>query len=78
MIGTYGARQDIKRKASIEVPNGLLKESGTLRVHLAFDGPGPEEMVRDAVIIRLGENRKLERLTLHIDLEVKAKPPEKD
>ena len=54
MIGTYGARQDIKRKASIEVPNGLLKGSGTMRVHLAFDGPGPEEIVRDAVIIRLG------------------------
>jgi hypothetical protein len=76
MIGTYGARQEIKRKASIEVPNGLLKGSGTMRVHLAFDGPGPEEIVRDAVIIRLGVNRKLERLTLHIDLEVKAKPPE--
>ena len=76
MIGTYGARQDIKRKASIEVPNGLLKGSGTMRVHLAFDGPGPEEIVRDAVIIRLGANQKLERLTLHIDLEVRAKPPE--
>jgi mutual gliding-motility protein MglA len=76
MIGTYGARQDIKRKASIEVPNGLLKGSGTMRVHLAFDGPGPEEIVRDAVIIRLGTNNKLERLTLHIDLEVRSKPPE--
>ncbi len=76
MIGTNGARQDIKRKASIEVPNGLLKGSGTMRVHLAFDGPGPEEIVRDAVIIRLGVNQKLERLTLHIDLEVRAKPPE--
>jgi signal recognition particle receptor subunit beta len=76
MIGTYGARQDIKRKASVEVPNGLLKGSGTMRVHLAFDGPGPEEIVRDAVIIRLGVNQKLERLTLHIDLEVRAKPPE--
>lgn len=77
MIGTYGARQDIKRKASIEVPNGLLKGSGTMRVHLAFDGPGPEEIVRDAVIIRLGTNNKLERLTLHIDLEVRSKPPER-
>jgi signal recognition particle receptor subunit beta len=76
MIGAYGARQDIKRKASIEVPNGLLKGSGTMRIHLAFDGPGAEEVVRDAVIIRLGGNRKLERLTLHIDLEVRAKPPE--
>ena len=76
MIGTYAARQDYKRKASVEVPDGLLQGSGTMRVHLAFDGPGPEEIVRDAVIIRLGANQKLERLTLHIDLEVKAKPPE--
>jgi len=76
MLGTHGARQDHKRKATVEVPNGLLKRSGTMRVHLAFEGPGPEEIVRDAVVIRLGGNQKLERLTLHIDLEVKAKPPE--
>ena len=72
MIGTYGARQDIKRKASIEVPNGLLKGSGTMRVHLAFDGAGPEEIVRDAVDHPARGNQKLERLTLHIDLEVKG------
>ena len=76
MIGTYGARQEMKRKAIVEVPNGLLKGSGTLRLHLAFDAPGSEEMVRDALVIRLGANQKLERLTLHIDLEVRAKPPE--
>ena len=76
MIGTYGARQDLKRKATVEVPNALLKGSGNLRLHLAFEGPGPEEVVRDAVVIRLGANEKLERLTLHIDLEVRAKPPE--
>lgn len=75
MIGAYGAKQDIKRKASVEVPNGLLKEAGTMRVHLAFQGAGEgEEIVRDAVIIRLGANKKLERLTLHIDLEVKSRP----
>jgi signal recognition particle receptor subunit beta len=75
MIGTHGARQDVKRKASIEVPPGLLKSAGTLRLHLAFEnGAGPEEIVRDAVIIRLGDNKKLERLSLHIDLEVKGKP----
>ena len=74
MIGMYGARQDIKRKASVEVPNGVLKGAGTMRVHLAFDDGGAEEIVRDAVIIRLGANAKLERLSLHLDLEVKSKP----
>jgi signal recognition particle receptor subunit beta len=77
MIGTHGTRQDIKRKASIEVPNGLLKGSGTtMRVQVAFDGPEADGTVRDAVVIRLGANPKLERLTLHIDLEVKGKPPD--
>ena len=75
MVGTYGAKQDIKRKASIEVPADLLKGAGTMRVHLAFEnGAGPEEIVRDAVVIRLGANKKLERISLHIDLEVKGKP----
>jgi hypothetical protein len=76
MIGAYGARQELKRKAIVEVPSGLLKRSGNLRLHLAFDGAGPDEVVRDAVVIRLGANQKLERLTLHLDLEVKGKPPE--
>jgi small GTP-binding protein len=74
MIGSYAARQDIKRKATVEVPAGLLKGAGTLRVHLAFEGVGnEEEIVRDTVIIRLGGNRKLERLNLHVDLEIKTK-----
>ena len=79
MIGSYGAKQDIKRKATVELPNGLLKGARTMRLHLAFDegeGDGGEEIVRDAVIIRLGPNHKLERLNLHIDLEVKTKPEE--
>jgi signal recognition particle receptor subunit beta len=74
MIGHYGSRQDIKRKATIEIPSGLLKSAGTMRVHLAFEDGGSEEVVRDAVIIRLGTNARLERLNLHIDLEVKEKP----
>jgi len=43
MVGTYGAKQDIKRKASLEVPADLLKAAGTMRVHLAFEnGAGAE------------------------------------
>ena len=42
MVGGSGARQDVKRKASIEVPTGLLKSAGVLRLHLAFEnGAGP-------------------------------------
>jgi len=67
------ARQEVKRKANVEVPAHLLKSSSTVRLHLAFDGVGEEEVVRDAVTIKLVGNKKLERLTLHIDLEVKGK-----
>jgi signal recognition particle receptor subunit beta len=67
------ARQEVKRKASIEVPAELLKGTGDLKIHLGFEGEGGEEVVREALSVRLGANRKLERLTLHIDLEIKGK-----
>lgn len=67
------ARQELKRKVSLEVPAELLKTAGDLRLHLGFTADGSEEQVRDAVKVRLGNNRRLERLTLHLDLEIKAK-----
>jgi signal recognition particle receptor subunit beta len=70
-----GAREDVKRKASLEVPASLLKEAGAVRVQLAFErGPGQEDVVAEALTVKLTANRRLERLTLHLDLEVKAKP----
>jgi signal recognition particle receptor subunit beta len=66
-------RQELKRKASLEVPSHLLRSTGSLRVHLAFDGDDGEQVVHDAVSVKLVGNRRLERLTLHIDLEIKGK-----
>lgn len=66
-------RQEVKRKASVEVPAELLKGTGDLKIHLGFEAEDGEEVVREALTVRLGANRKLERLTLHIDLEIKAK-----
>ena len=69
-----GAREDVKRKASLDVPASLLKEAGAVRVQLAFErGPGHEDVVAEALTVKLTANRRLERLTLHLDLEVKAK-----
>ena len=67
------ARQDVKRKASLEVPGRLLKDASAMKIHLAFGEDGQEELVRDAVTVKLVGNRRLERLILHIELEIRGK-----
>jgi mutual gliding-motility protein MglA len=68
-----GARQEIKRKASVEVPGSLLKDASVLKIHLGLDVDGREESVPEAVIVKLSGNQRLERLTLRLDLEIKGK-----
>jgi signal recognition particle receptor subunit beta len=72
LVSDRDARQEVKRKASIEIPAHLLKDSSNLTVHLAFDGK-EEELVRDAIQVKLIGNKRLERLILHIDLELRGK-----
>jgi mutual gliding-motility protein MglA len=72
MVPDAGARQEVKRKASLEIPAHLLKTASALKIHLGFDGAESED-VRDALTVKLVGNRRLERLTLHLDLEIKAK-----
>jgi hypothetical protein len=67
------ARPEIKRKVAVEVPGHLLRGASSVRIHLAFDGGEPEQLVRDAVTVPLVGNRRLERLILHLDLELKGK-----
>jgi signal recognition particle receptor subunit beta len=66
-------RQEVRRKASVEVPGRLLKNASSMKIHLGFDGEGAEEFVRDAVTVSLVGNKRLERLTLHIELDIKGK-----
>jgi signal recognition particle receptor subunit beta len=73
MVSERDSRQEVKRKVSVDVPDGLLKGATDLRVHLAFERDGKEEMVEDAVTIKLIGNRRLERLILHLDLDLKGK-----
>ncbi len=74
LVSDRDARQDVKRKAVLDVPGELLKGSAAMKIHVAFEGPGGNEQVlRDAITVKLVGNRRLERLTLHIDLELKAK-----
>jgi signal recognition particle receptor subunit beta len=73
LVSDKDARQDVKRKATLEVPSKLLKGASDLRIHVAFTRDGQEEVVKDAVTVKLIGNRRLERLTLHLDLELKSK-----
>jgi len=66
-------RQEVKRKATLEVPSRLLKGSSAMKIHIAFDGNGEEEVLKDAVTVKLIGNRRLERLTLRIDIELRGK-----
>jgi signal recognition particle receptor subunit beta len=68
------ARQEVKRKASVDVPAHILKGSSSLRIHVGFDGEDQEEAFHDTLTVSLVGNRKLERLTLLLELELKAKP----
>lgn len=73
LITDRESRQEVRRKAIVEIPSRLLKGDSTLKLHLAFGDGGAEELVRDTVTVKLVGNRRLERLTLRIDLELKSK-----
>jgi hypothetical protein len=66
-------KQEIKRKTSIVVPGSLLRTASALRLHLSFEGDDEPEWIHDALSIRLVGNRKLERLVLHLDLDLKGR-----
>jgi len=67
------ADQEIERKASVEVPEHLLKGLTDLRIHLGFDRDGREEILRDAVRVTLVRTRRLSRLRLQLDLDLKGR-----
>ena len=67
------AGQEIGRRASLDVPEHLLKGLTDLRIHLGFDRDGREEILRDAVRVTLVRTRRLNRLRLQLDLELKGK-----
>ena len=71
--GARDAEQDIARKVALEVPEHLLKGLTDLRIHLGFDRDGREEIQRDAVRVTLVRTRKLQRLRLLLDLELKGR-----
>jgi len=73
LVPESGAHQEVKRKAGLEIPAKLLKGASGVKVQLVFDGEGAEDYTVEAVNVRLVGNRRLERLLLRLDLEVKGK-----
>jgi signal recognition particle receptor subunit beta len=71
--GARESDQEVARKVSLDVPEHLLKGLTDLRIHLGFDRNGREEIQRDAVRITLVRTRKLQRLRLQLDLELKSR-----
>jgi signal recognition particle receptor subunit beta len=64
------ARQEVQRKAALEVPPHLLKGLTDLRIHLGFDRDGREEILRDAVRLTLAGTRHLEKLSVRLELDL--------
>jgi signal recognition particle receptor subunit beta len=73
LVPDSGNQQEVKRKASLEVPARLLKTASGLRLQLLLDGETAEEFECEALNIRLVGNRRLERLVLRLDLEIRGK-----
>lgn len=66
-------KQEVRRKAALDIPAALLRQASDLSVQLVFDQPGKEPQAFEAVAVRLVGNRKLGRLTLHLEIDVKGK-----
>jgi signal recognition particle receptor subunit beta len=67
------SRQEVHRRATLEVPSHLLKGLTDLRVHLGFDRDGREEIVRDAVRLTVVGTRRLEKLSVRLEMDLKSK-----
>jgi len=73
LVSDRDSKQELRRKNTVAVPTRALKSASGLRLHLVFDTENGEEVIEDALVLKLTANKKLERLTLHLDLELKGK-----
>jgi signal recognition particle receptor subunit beta len=66
-------RQQVKRKAAIEVPGELLRGAQAVKVQLSFTTKDGQEVVHEATAIGLPKNSRLGQLALQLEIDVKAK-----
>jgi hypothetical protein len=73
LVPGRASRQELKRKAAVSVPARFLKNAARLTLHLEFEQDGSEgHQARDVVRVSLAGGKRLERLLLHLDLDVKG------
>lgn len=68
-----GVSHEVRRKATVEVPAKALREAASIRIHLGLPGPDGEARLPDAVRVDLGRGTGAGRITLHLEIELKAK-----
>jgi signal recognition particle receptor subunit beta len=74
MDGGKGTRQEVKRKATVEVPAEALQGADGFRLNLVFEKDGKEETVEGVLLVKLvGNTSKLERLNLKLELDLKGR-----
>jgi hypothetical protein len=73
LLSERSARQELKRKAGVEVPAELLHTASSLRLQLVFEKDGQDQVVEDAAAFKLVGNKRLQALLLRLDLEIKGK-----
>src|SRR5262245_57524798 len=61
MVSDKDARQEVKRKASVDVPARYLKNLSDLRLQLVFEHDGQKEVLEDALTGKLVGTRRPER-----------------
>src|SRR5262249_7812739 len=66
-------RQQVKRKAAIEVSGELLRGTAAVKVQLVFTAEEGHEVVHEATLIGLRDNSRLAQLALQLEIDVKAK-----
>ena len=70
--GGKGTRQEVKRKATVEVPDRALKGATGFRLNMVFEKDGREETVEGVLLVKLvGNTLKLDRLNLKLELDLK-------
>jgi len=69
-----GTRQEVKRKATVEVPEKALQGATGFRLNIVFEKDGKDEPVESVLLVKLvGNTRKLDRLNLKLDLDLKSR-----
>jgi signal recognition particle receptor subunit beta len=67
------ARQELRKRVTIEVPPEMLRLASNIVVHIGFEKDGREVTIPERLILKLTNNRKLALAALHLDVDLKAK-----